>query len=260
MSSTGTTTSRSSSLRCPASTSAISRAGPGDPAADLGERPLRGREADPLEGLLDDPLEPLERDGEVRAALRPGDRVHLVEDHRLDGLQQLAAARGEQQVQRLGRRDQDVGRRAEHPLAVALRRVARPHADRERRADPGERAAEVALDVVVERLERRDVEQPEAFARRRRSAGRCRGGTRRASSPSRSAPGRGRARPPRSPARRAPARASGRRTRARTRPSCPVRAWRADPPCERSPRRLAASVRPTVRRAPAPRAVVCSGG
>ena len=174
--------------------------GPGDPAADLGQRALRGREADPLERLLDDALEPLEREREVRAALRPGDGVHLVEDHRLDRLQQLAAARGEEQEERLGRRDQDVGRRAQHPLAVALRRVARPHAHRQRRADPRERAAEVPLDVVVERLERRDVEEPEALRRASRSAGRGRGGTRRASSPSRWAPGRARRRPPRSPA------------------------------------------------------------
>jgi hypothetical protein len=62
----------------------------------------------------------------VRAALRAGE-LHT-EDHGLDGLQELAAARGEEQEQRLGRRDQDVGRRAEHPLAVALRRVPRPHA------------------------------------------------------------------------------------------------------------------------------------
>ena len=139
---------------------------PRDPAADLRERTLRGREADPLEGLLDDALEPLERDGEMDAALRARDRVYLVEDHRLDGLEQLAAPGREQQVQRLRRRDQDVGRRPEHPLAVALRRVTRADAHRERRADPGERPPQVALDVVVERLERRDVEQPKTLARR----------------------------------------------------------------------------------------------
>ena len=56
----------------------------GDEAPDLVERPLRGREPDPLERPLDDPLESLERDREMRAALRAGDRVHLVEDQRLD--------------------------------------------------------------------------------------------------------------------------------------------------------------------------------
>ena len=34
--------------------------------------------------LLDEPLEPLERERQVRAALRAGDGVHLVDDHRLD--------------------------------------------------------------------------------------------------------------------------------------------------------------------------------
>jgi hypothetical protein len=46
-----------------------------------------------------------------------------------------------------------------------LRRVARAHADAQRRAQAGERAAQVALDVVVERLQRRDVEQAHAAAR-----------------------------------------------------------------------------------------------
>ena len=116
-------------------------------------------------GFCDDALEALQRERQVRAALRAGDRVHLVEDHRLDGAQHLAALRGEQQEERLGRRDQDVGRRAQHLLALALRRVARAHADGELRAHAGERAAQVALDVVVERLQRRHVEEPQALAR-----------------------------------------------------------------------------------------------
>ena len=140
--------------------------GAGHPATDLRQRALRGRETDPLERLLDDALEPLERKGEVRAALCPGDRVDLVEDHRLDRLQQVAAAGREEQEERLRGGDEDVGRRAQHPLAVALWRVARPHAHRQRRADPRERPAEVPLDVVVERLERRDVEEPHALAGR----------------------------------------------------------------------------------------------
>ena len=54
---------------------------PGDEAADLLERPLRGRQADALERRRDDALEALEREREVGAALGPGDGVHLVEDH-----------------------------------------------------------------------------------------------------------------------------------------------------------------------------------
>ena len=98
------------------------------------------------------------------AALRAGDRVDLVDDHRLDPAEHLAALRGEQQEERLGGRDQDVRRRAQHQAALALVGVARAHADRQRRAEPGERPAEVALDVVVEGLQRRDVEESQAFA------------------------------------------------------------------------------------------------
>ena len=83
---------------------------------------------------------------------------------RLDSAQHLAALRGEEQIERLGRGDQDVGRRAQHLAPLALVGVARAHADRQRRAEPGERAAEVALDVVVERLQRRDVEQAQTLA------------------------------------------------------------------------------------------------
>ena len=138
-----------------------------DEAADLRERALRRGEADALEGLLRDPFQAFEREREVRAALRARDRVHLVEDHRLDGSEELAAPRGEEQEERLGGRDQDVRRLAQHLLPLALRGVARADADRELRAQAGEWAAEVALDVVVQRLERRDVEEPEALARGR---------------------------------------------------------------------------------------------
>ena len=55
--------------------------------------------------------------------------------------------------------------------------------------EPRERPAQVALDVVVERLQRRDVEDAQPCAGRRRSAGRSRRGRPRASCPSRSAPG-----------------------------------------------------------------------
>ena len=53
---------------------------------------------------------------------------------------------------------------AEHRGAVTLRRIAGADGDVQPRAEPCERAAEVALDVVVERLQRRDVEQAEALA------------------------------------------------------------------------------------------------
>ena len=70
-----------------------------------------------------------------------------------------------------GRRDEDVGRGLRQPAARLLGRVARSRRDRDagrvraqalrRERDPVERRPEVALDVVGERLERRDVEDPD---------------------------------------------------------------------------------------------------
>ena len=145
----------------------LDRAVAGDEAADLLERPLRRGEADPLHRPLEQRVEPLEAEGEMRAALGAGDRVHLVHDHRLDAAQRLARLRGQHQEERLGRRDQDVRRLLDELAALLLRGVAGADADAQLRAQTGERPAQVPLDVVVERLQRRDVEEPEAAARAR---------------------------------------------------------------------------------------------
>ena len=110
-------------------------------------------------GCSGETVEALDGEGEVRTALRAGDGVHLVEDQRLDALQHLAPARGEQQVERLRGRDQDVRVLAQHRGAVALRGVSGADGDAELRVEARERAAQVALDVVVQRLQRRHVEQ-----------------------------------------------------------------------------------------------------
>ncbi len=60
----------------------------------------------------------------------PATRVHLVEDERLDATECLARGRGEHQVERLGRRDQDVGRLLDERAALLGRRVAGSDADR----------------------------------------------------------------------------------------------------------------------------------
>ena len=75
--------------------------------------------------------------------------------------EQLLGARGEHQVQRLRRGDEDVRRLAEHRLALSLRGI--PGADRHLQvdADAPQRQAQVAVDVVGQRLERRDVDQPD---------------------------------------------------------------------------------------------------
>ena len=134
----------------------------GDEAADLLERALRRREADPLRGPLQQRVEPLQRERQMRAALGAGDGVDLVDDHGLDPAQRLARLRGQHQEERLRRRDQDVRRLLDQLPPLLLRRVARADADAEVGLDPGERPAQVPLDVVVERLQRRDVEQAEA--------------------------------------------------------------------------------------------------
>ena len=103
----------------------------GDPL----EGALGGREADPLRvgaAVLGDQMrEALESQREVGAALGLRDRVDLVDDHRLDTAEDVPRLRGHHQVQRLGRRDQDVRRLSQHRLALALRRVARAQPDRD---------------------------------------------------------------------------------------------------------------------------------
>ena len=130
-------------------------------AADLLERALGGREADPLRvGALLDRRQALEGQGEVAATLGRSDGVDLVDDHRLDVGEGLGRTRGEHQVERLRGGDEDVRRVAPHPRPLLLRRVAGAHRDVDIGADPAQRRDQVLLDVVGQRLERRDVDDP----------------------------------------------------------------------------------------------------
>ena len=98
------------------------------------DRLRRRRDADARRRRRAQRLEPLERQREMRAALVARDRVNFVDDHRAHRAQHLAAGlRREQDVERLGRRDEDVRRRAAHPRALALRRVAGAHGRADRR-------------------------------------------------------------------------------------------------------------------------------
>ena len=141
------------------------RARPRHEASDFLDRALGRRQPDALHRLAHEPVKPLDREREVRPALRPGNRVDLVEDQRPGRPQHLAALRGEQQVERLRGRDQDVGRLAEHRRALLLRGVAGPHGDCQLRLEPGERSAQVPLDVVVQRLQGRDVQEAQPLPR-----------------------------------------------------------------------------------------------
>ena len=146
------------------------------------ERALRRREADALQRsrsgrarsapVAAKRLESLERQREVRASLAGHERVNLVDDDGVDRRQPLAGVRREQQEQRLGRGDQNVGRFAPKPRALDCGRVAGANRDlrhgdatpvRPRHVrDAGQRRAQVALDVDRQRLERRDVEHAAA--------------------------------------------------------------------------------------------------
>ena len=166
MSSTGTTTWRSSSFACRRRRARIGRPPP-DEAPDLLDRPLRRREPDPLQRPVVQRARAARRESArcaprfVPATAWTSSRISVSTVP-----QDLARLRGEEQEERLGRRDQDVRRVAQHRRALLLRRVAGPHADAELRLEARERPAQVALDVVVQRLERRHVEQPEPLPRR----------------------------------------------------------------------------------------------
>ena len=118
----------------------------------------------------------------MRAALVAGDRVDLVDDHRAQLAERRAPAHGRQQdEQRLRRGDQDV-RRLASPSSRARRPACRRCAPRRgsrgtsrrsraaRAASSRERRLEVALDVVRQRLERRDVEDRRVVRQRRLEA------------------------------------------------------------------------------------------
>ena len=101
------------------------------------ERPHRRAQPDPLGGLVEQRVEPLEGDREVGAALGAGHGVHLVDDHRLDAAQALAGLAGEHQEQRLRRGDHDVGRLGDELAPVGGRGVAGADARRSPRGPAG---------------------------------------------------------------------------------------------------------------------------
>ena len=236
-----------------------------DPAEIPGdglERSLGGAEADALDRTRSSPssvvarrsaqaLEALEAQREVGAALGPGDRVDLVDDHVLDAPEDLARLAGQQEVEALGGRDEDVRRVADEVAPLVRRGVAGPRGDRDARrrvaqagglvGDAREGGAEVALDVVGQRLERADVEDPDGaglLPRRGRAraagpAGRGTTGTRPASCRCPSGRGSACAGPGRSRPSPRPGPAWAPRTSPRTRPAPRARRERGDRPTDR---------------------------
>ena len=140
-------------------------------------RLLRGRQADARQRAPREFLETLQRQRQVRAAFVRRHCVNLVDDHGAGAGQHLPPALArEQDVQRFGRRDDDVGETPAHPLALKLRCVSRAHRAADSRlrqahafqlgTDPFERYFEVALNVVGERLQRRYVDDARLVGKR----------------------------------------------------------------------------------------------
>ena len=137
---------------------------------DLVDGFLRRRQADPRQPAPAQGLHPFQRQRQVAAALAAGDGVDFVDDHGPRGREHGAAGIGtEQHVQRFRRGDEDVWRRpAQRARArtAACRRCAprcgsttsgRPWRASSARM-PVQRCLEVEVDVVRQRLQRRDVD------------------------------------------------------------------------------------------------------
>ena len=102
------------------------------------------------------------------AAFVRAERMDFIDDDVRDRFQTLACPTCKHQVQRFGRRDEEVGRFSEQPLTFLSGGVAGADGDREgterlslgfsRRKDSGKRLLQISKDVLVERFERRDVE------------------------------------------------------------------------------------------------------
>jgi hypothetical protein len=143
-------------------------------ACHLVQWPLRRRQADALDRPARQFHDSLQRHGQVYTSLVPHQRVDLIHDGRANRAEHVAGHRaGQDQVERLWSGDQDVGWVLDHPPPHRLGRVARAHQDvqpRQRRAllfrhpaDAGQRCPQVPLHIVVQRLQRRNVEQSNAL-------------------------------------------------------------------------------------------------
>lgn len=108
----------------------------------------------------------------MRAALGGNEGVNLVDDDCVDGAESVSRLRGEQQVERLGRGDEDVRRLAAEAGALTLGGVAGADADggiaegdaaaAGHVGNAGQRGAKIALHVHGEGLERGDVDDAAA--------------------------------------------------------------------------------------------------
>jgi hypothetical protein len=145
----------------------------------LVERALRGAQADALRWRGGALGQPLEREGQVRAALAADERMDLVDDHDLDSIEHPSRVGSEDQEERLRGGDQDVGGTARHGRPLRGRRIPGAYRDLQPleripapgglARDPDQRRAQVALHVNGQGPQRRHVRHAAApFAGRRR--------------------------------------------------------------------------------------------
>jgi hypothetical protein len=144
----------------------------GEEAGHDVQGPLGGREPDALQvaaGLAHQAVQPFEAQGQVAATLVPRQRVHLVDDDGAYAAQHgPRRRRGQQQVERFGRRDQNVGRVLAHGGPFGGRRIAGADGDAQPGvavtkpsrlvADFGEGHVQVLVDVDGEGAQRGDIE------------------------------------------------------------------------------------------------------
>ena len=146
----------------------------GQKAGDGFHRFLRRRQPDALQGPParrgNERFQPLDRQRQMRAALVAEHGVYLVEDQRFNLGEHGPPARArQQQIQRLGRGDQDMRWARRHLAALVGGGVPGAHRDADARAgtgigiakqfgDAGQGNLKIAVDVVVQRLQRRNIE------------------------------------------------------------------------------------------------------
>ena len=124
------------------------------------QRAHGGRKPDALQRPAAQVVQAREREHEVRPALGVDHRVQLVDDDGPGrGEHAPPAPRRQQQVERFGRRDEDMRRPSAHARTLTLRRVARAHSHPHtlRALDALDGTAQVFADVIAQRLERRNV-------------------------------------------------------------------------------------------------------
>ena len=143
---------------------------------DLLDGALRGREPDSHHRLLGEGAQPFHRQRQVGAAFVVGNGVNFVENEGMHPAEALAPAPGsEQDVERLRRGDEDVGRALGHALPLGSGGVASAHggADfgqgralaRRQRGYLLQGGCQVLLDVVGEGLQRGDVHHLHSFGK-----------------------------------------------------------------------------------------------